>query len=150
MYPISATIGRKVTKEFTCNGYTISVGAEILFDFNSLTKHPDAFPYQPHAFVPERFIPGGEGWDPNRHPFSFLPFSHGLRKCIGEKFALSMLKIFLIKLLLRYNISTTLTMNDIKLAQNIMVYIRTPIDVTFTERYVEERRDFVSVSLESD
>lgn len=139
VYPISATIGRKVTNEFICNDYIIPVGAEIMFDFNSLTKHPTAFAYKPNEFIPERFIPGGEGWDPNRHPFSFLPFSHGLRKCIGERFALSMLKVFLIKILLRYDLRTSKTMNDIKLVQDIMVYIRTPIDIKFTERLIDSR-----------
>lgn len=134
MYPISATIGRRVTKEFKCNEYDIPIGAEILFDFNSLSKHPEAFPYRPHEFIPERFILGSAEYDDHRHPFSFLPFSHGLRKCIGEKFAMNILKIFLVKLLIKFDLSTKLEMSDIKLVQDIMVYIRTPIDIKFTER----------------
>ena len=137
MYPISATIGRRVTKEFVCHGYTIPVGSEVLFDFNSLTKHPDSFPYKPNEFIPERFLEGDEGWDPNRHPFAFLPFSHGLRKCVGEKFALNILKIFIVKLLIKFRLETKLKMSDINLVQDIMVYIRTPIAIKFVERALE-------------
>ena len=134
MYPISATIGRRVSKEFKCNGYTIPVGCEILFDFNSLTKHPESFPYKPFEFIPERFIPDCEGYDEHRHTFAFLPFSHGLRKCIGEKLALNMLKVFIVKLLGKFELSTPLKMEDILLVQDIMVYIRTPIDIAFKQR----------------
>lgn len=134
MYPISASIGRKVTKETVINGYTIPVGCHIFLDFNSLTKHPESYPMKPNQFIPERHIPGHEYFDESRDPFSLLPFSHGLRKCIGEKFALNILKVFLVKLLLKYDISTTQTMDSVKLVQDIMVYFRTPVDITFTER----------------
>ena len=134
LYPISSVIGRKVTKEFVCSGYTIPVGCELAFDFDTLTKHPESFPYKPYEFIPERFVPGGEGWDDDRHPFAFLPFAHGLRKCVGEKFAMNMLRILLIKLVLNFDMSTTKNMDNVKMAQDIMVYIQTAIDIKFEER----------------
>ena len=138
MYPISASIGRRVTKELKVAGYDIPVGAEIVFDFNSLTKHPHSFPFKPNQFIPERFIPGEETFDPHRDNFSLIPFSHGLRKCIGEKFAINILKVFLIKLLLRYDLKTKQTPQSITLVQDIMVYFRTPIDLEFTERNIHK------------
>lgn len=134
MYPISASIGRKVTKETVINGYTIPVGVHVFLDFNSLTKHPESYPIKPNEFVPERHVPGHEYFDPERDAFALLPFSHGLRKCIGEKFAMNILKIFLVKLMLKYDVSSTQTMDSVKLVQDIMVYFRTPVDITFTER----------------
>lgn len=138
MYPISASIGRRVTREMKVAGYDVPVGAEIVFDFNSLTKHPDSFPFKPNEFIPERFIPGEDPFDLNRDNFSLIPFSHGLRKCIGEKFAMNILKVFLIKLLLRYDLKTKQTPQSISLVQDIMVYFRTPIDLEFTERNLDK------------
>lgn len=134
MYPISASIGRKITKETVINGYTMPVGVHVFLDFNSLTKHPESYPIKPYDFIPERHVPGSQYYNEDRDAFSLIPFSHGLRKCIGEKFALNILKVFLVKLLLKYDISTTQTMDSVTLVQDIMVYFRTPVDITFTER----------------
>ena len=42
IHPISASIGRRITKETKILEYSIPVGCEIIFDFNSLFKHPGA------------------------------------------------------------------------------------------------------------
>lgn len=114
------------------------VGVHVFLDFNSLTKHPESCPIKPNDFIPERHVPGSEYFNEDRDSFSLIPFSHGLRKCIGEKFALNILKVFLVKLLLKYDLSTTQTMDSVTLVQDIMVYFRTPVDITFTDR----KRDY--------
>lgn len=134
IYPISASIGRKITKETNISGYDIPIGCEVIFDFTSLFKHPDAFPYQPNEFIPERFIPEHEAYDTNRHKYAFNPFASGHRTCLGNKLSINLVKIFLIKILLKYNISTTKTKDDIKFAQDVVVFIRTLIDIEFHER----------------
>lgn len=134
IYPISASIGRKISKATKICGYDIPIGSDIIFDFTTLFKHPDAFPYKPYEFIPERFIPGNEAYDDHRHAYAFIPYASGLRTCLGNKLSVNMIKIFLIKLLLKYDISTTRTKNDIKFAQDVVVFIRTPMDITFHER----------------
>ncbi|CAH1400224.1 unnamed protein product [Nezara viridula] len=49
-------------------------------------KHWD----NPDEFIPERFTPGT-----NRHSFSYIPFSAGPRNCIGQKYAILVLKTML-------------------------------------------------------
>mmetsp|Transcript_25779 Transcript_25779/g.46680 ORF Transcript_25779/g.46680 Transcript_25779/m.46680 type:complete len:112 (-) Transcript_25779:188-523(-) len=42
--------------------------------------------FQPHEFRPERWIDASEE-DRNRRRFAFVPFSAGLRNCIGQNVA---------------------------------------------------------------
>ena len=57
-------------------------------------KHFD----EPEKYKPERFLT-----EEKRHPFSFIPFSAGARNCIGQKFAMTELKVVLSMLLRNFN-----------------------------------------------
>ncbi|CAF3094144.1 unnamed protein product, partial [Rotaria sp. Silwood2] len=54
-------------------------------------------PDDPYLFVPERH-------QTKRHPMAYLPFGAGPRHCIGMRFALVEMKIFLVRLLRDYTI----------------------------------------------
>lgn len=54
-------------------------------------------PVDPHEFYPERFLA-------QRNPAAWLPFGAGCRKCLGIKFAMSQIKLFIVRLLQSYNL----------------------------------------------
>jgi len=60
-------------------------------------RNPDFWP-DPEKFLPERFYKT-EINSNKRHPFAYLPFSGGLRNCIGRNFALLEAKIIISKLI---------------------------------------------------
>ena len=55
-------------------------------------------------FLPERFLDGPQG-PPSRHPYAYLPFGVGPRKCIGHKFAMEEGVLTLVCLLQQFSFS---------------------------------------------
>ncbi|KAJ4980723.1 hypothetical protein NE237_031560 [Protea cynaroides] len=104
------------------NGYAIPAGTDIFLSVYNLHRSP-FFWDCPDDFEPERFLrprqsEGIEGWagfDPGRSPgamypneiisdFAFLPFGGGLRKCVGDQFALFESTVALALLLQKFDV----------------------------------------------
>lgn len=73
-------LGRMCTKEYPVPGtkYVIKVGDIILISLYGL-HYDEEYHENPQVFNPERF--SGVNKD-----FTFLPFSQGLKSCIGESY----------------------------------------------------------------
>ena len=63
------------------DGYAIPKGTTVAMFPTALHWNPDVWP-DPMKFDPDRFLP--ENAD-GRHPFAYIPFSGGIRNCIGER-----------------------------------------------------------------
>ena len=59
--------------------YTVPEGVTVLLFTSALHRDERWFP-DPDLFDPDRFLPENST---HRHPFSYIPFSAGLRNCIG-------------------------------------------------------------------
>lgn len=64
----------------------------------------DAETFNPENFTKENVA--------QRHPYAYLPFSAGARKCIGYQQALLNVKVMLITLFSQFKFSTNLTEKD--------------------------------------
>lgn len=102
-HPISPEITRTTTKCYTVpdTGFTIPVGMKVRIPVLAIHHDPDIYT-NPECFIPERF---SNDELRKRHSCSYLPFSDGPRNCIAFKFALTELKIGLVKLLLNFEFS---------------------------------------------
>ncbi|CAG7917860.1 unnamed protein product [Penicillium olsonii] len=80
-------------------GYRIPKDSVVLPALHHIHNNPDLWD-NPHKFTPDR-------WDTdevkNRHKAAYIPFATGQRMCIGFNFALQEIKVFLPKLIYRYN-----------------------------------------------
>nr|XP_012230989.1 PREDICTED: cytochrome P450 9e2-like [Linepithema humile] len=84
-------------------GVTVKSNEVIMIPVYGLHHDPKYFP-NPQNFDPERF--SDENKD-NIFPYTYLPFGHGPRKCIGNRFALMETKLLIAHLLRKFIIKTT-------------------------------------------
>ncbi|XP_076072095.1 cytochrome P450 3A11-like [Mytilus galloprovincialis] len=93
---------RHVEKDMTVNGYKIPKNAEIMIPIHAIHRDPE-FWEEPDKFDPERFTPENKA---KRHPYSYLPFGHGPRSCIGMRLAQVEAKYALVYILQHYRFKT--------------------------------------------
>lgn len=65
-------------------GHTLPAGTKVALNILGMHHDPNNFP-DPQTFKPERFMDGPLG-PSSRHPYAFIPFGAGPRKCIGHRY----------------------------------------------------------------
>ncbi|CAH0725737.1 unnamed protein product, partial [Brenthis ino] len=103
LYTVVPIIARKIDKQITllkCN-VTVPVGVSAVVGAFAIHRSkvvwgPKADEFDPDRFLPEHLI--------NRHPASFLPFSHGSRNCIGRNFGMIIIKSIISSIVRTYKI----------------------------------------------
>jgi cytochrome P450 len=88
LHPIASLIARRTTAPWKVRDYDIPKGTYVLPCPHSVQRHPD-FWEAPDEFHPERFL------GKKIHPYAFIPFGGGSRRCIGMAFAMFEAKVIL-------------------------------------------------------
>ncbi|XP_049861493.1 cytochrome P450 4C1-like [Schistocerca gregaria] len=103
LFPIVPNLPHLVTEDTPLDGGRCVAprGACVLVALSLLHRQPDSFP-EPDRFDPGRFLKGGSS--AARHPYSYLPFGTGSRKCVGGRFALLQMKTQLAAVLRRFHV----------------------------------------------
>ncbi|XP_071651117.1 cytochrome P450 9e2-like [Temnothorax longispinosus] len=86
-----------------CKNVIVEPNDVLLFPVYALHHDPKYFP-NPDKFDPERF---SEENKDNILPYTYLPFGHGPRKCIGNRFVLMEAKILIAHLLQKFTLKAT-------------------------------------------
>lgn len=110
LHPPVAMIGRTVENDTAIGRHVIPSGTQILLDVYALHSNPEYWD-EPEKFIPERF---GDAEFFKRNPYSYVPFSAGPRNCIGQKFALLKLKIFLFNIASNFRFTSIQDKDDIE------------------------------------
>jgi cytochrome P450 len=113
--PIFETMMYKAYEEVTVAGVTFPKGTIMKKDL-FIPHYDEAEYFKPREFIPERFDPESEYFPkPNsggkaRRPYSYIPFSYGIRACPGQSFSMLELKIAVAYLLthIDYDVPQTL------------------------------------------
>lgn len=101
MYPpIGILNGRLQQKSQVFDGYKLPKNSILQIFIYGLHHNKEVWG-DPENFRPERFEPAESK---TRHPASFIPFSAGPRTCIGNKFAMCEMRLFISMLLQRYTL----------------------------------------------
>lgn len=136
-WPSVQVLDRKCTRDYTLNttdGRCIELkeGDCVFIPLVAIHHDPDLFP-EPDRFDPERFN------DERRQtikPFSFLALGAGPRNCIGSRFVLIKVKVFLFHLLTTFTLERAVTsqvpvelsgggwMKTVKVTKGIDIHLR--------------------------
>jgi len=130
IYPSVPFIGRSVTEDTIINGFNAPAGSSVTVCSLFIHKNPLYFP-NPEVFDPERFLPeNAQG----RHPFAYVPFSAGMRNCIGQKFALLEEKTILSTIFRNFYVKSLDKREDIALVFELVLKSNDGIRLHFTPR----------------
>ena len=96
--PVLPNLVRVVNEDYTLGEYRLPKGA-IIAPCIYLTHRDPEYWDEPDTFMPERFL------NTTEKPFTYFPFGHGIRRCIGAAFAQYEMKIIIAKILLNRDLS---------------------------------------------
>ena len=89
LYPPAWIGPRRSTREFTLHGLRIAAGVPVNYCSWASHRLPDVWE-EPHAFRPERFLPGEREKIPRG---AYVPFGGGSRICLGMRFGQMEIKV---------------------------------------------------------
>ncbi|XP_048727551.1 cytochrome P450 3A13-like isoform X2 [Ostrea edulis] len=101
LFPPFLRFNRATNAESVINGMVVPKGVDVTVSVYALHHDPDVW-IEPEKFDPDRF---SEERFTTSHLSNFLPFGLGPRDCFGKDFAMLEVKIALVHLLLRYEVS---------------------------------------------
>ncbi|XP_053204181.1 cytochrome P450 4V2-like [Panonychus citri] len=109
LYPPIPLIARELDEPMEINSYYLPKGTTVGVNIFSIQRDPRIYP-NPTEYDPERFDPSNL---PNIPKGAYIPFGVAPRNCIGYRFALIEMKIFLIHLIRRYEIFSAKKLEEI-------------------------------------
>jgi len=105
MESIIGVLIRTCTADCTLPGTDIVIKKDDLVAIPAIGLHRDDQYYpNPDVFDPNRFSKEAKQ---SRHPYTFLPFGHGPRACIGTRFALLEMKTAMMEILHNFTFSSS-------------------------------------------
>lgn len=120
MYPSGPLTARKATANCTINDFFIPKGSDVIISPIYMGRCKDFFP-DPMVFKPDRWAIGAE---PKIEATTFIPFMAGARSCMGQRYAMVMLKMVLAHLLRNF-LFEPLGERQVKLKLNFVITLHT-------------------------
>jgi cytochrome P450 family 135 len=96
--PVISIVLRRLVEPMEIGGRMLPAGASIVPSIHLVHRRADIYP-QPHEFRPERFLEQLGGKAPGT--YTWIPFSGGVRRCLGAAFAQFEMEVVLRELVLR-------------------------------------------------
>jgi cytochrome P450 len=93
--PVVPEVFRATTEPTELGGYLFAPGTHLAASILLAQVDPEAYPPDPQAFRPERFLEGAA------EPYTWIPFGGGVRRCLGAAFATLEMKVVISTVLSR-------------------------------------------------
>ncbi|VEN59041.1 unnamed protein product [Callosobruchus maculatus] len=102
IFAVAPILGRYIQEDLDIGDMVLPKGSTVFLNVIHTHRNAKYWP-DPLKFDPDRFLQKNAS---KIVPFSFIPFSHGFRNCIGHKYAMTSLKITLITIIRKVKIFT--------------------------------------------
>ncbi|MCJ8748301.1 hypothetical protein PDJAM_G00163220 [Pangasius djambal] len=131
LYPVIFRLHRVCKKTVEINGLTIPKDTVVLIPTYAIQRDPEYWT-EPDTFKPERFTQKNKE---NIEQCAYMPFGVGPRNCIGMKFALVIIKLAVVEILQRFDISLSEeTKVPLELINTGILAPKHPIKLKFSNR----------------
>lgn len=137
-----AMVARDVVEDDEIMGFRVKAGSSVMPFFHATHRHPDFWP-DPLRFEPERFSAENSK---GRNLWSYLPFSQGKRRCIGDQFSLVETVILLAQLLRRFEVQVDPSAAEIAPVMIATVRPSAPVKVTLRARSANQGEGLVGAA----
>ncbi|KAH8330701.1 hypothetical protein KR067_006615 [Drosophila pandora] len=104
------------------NGIVIPQGVQIAIDMFHMHRSKQIWGEDAETFNPDHFLPHNIQ---DKHPYAYIPFTKGIRNCIGWRYALISAKVTLAKLLRNYRFKTSFPFKDLYFVEDITMKLKT-------------------------
>uniref|UniRef100_A0A3B4CQU8 Cytochrome P-450AROM n=1 Tax=Pygocentrus nattereri TaxID=42514 RepID=A0A3B4CQU8_PYGNA len=130
LFPSVPFFARSICEDTHIGGYKVPKGTNAIIIPYALHRDPRYFA-DPEEFRPERFLPENSA---GRHPYSYIPFSAGLRNCIGQRFALMEEKVILASILRYFDIKACQKREELRPVGELVLRPEQGIWITLLKR----------------
>ncbi|KAJ8921981.1 hypothetical protein NQ315_008618 [Exocentrus adspersus] len=120
LFPLAPFMPRDVLEDVQFGKWTLPAGCSVLFGVYHVHRNPELWE-RPEEFYPEHFTPEAAS---KRHPFAFLPFSAGPRRCIAQQYSYTNMKILLSTILLNYVVECEGSFKDMRIIMDVSIRSR--------------------------
>lgn len=105
LYPPLTFAMRGVLRDFEVSGYAVRRGDNVAYSAYFTGRDPELYP-DPLRFWPERFV------DQKPRPYAMVGFGAGHRPCIGKRFSLLEMRLFIALLFRRFDVKFASQQSD--------------------------------------
>ena len=132
LLPVVPYVFRENSSEIEISeGYVIPTGSYIMIPIFELHRSKIIWGQDADYFYPERFEKDNFENIPS---YAYLPFAKGPRMCVGWRYAMLLMKIQLANILLRYEVDTSLQLDELEFKYNVTMNICQGYKISIKER----------------
>ncbi|XP_051993134.1 cytochrome P450 3A30 [Xyrauchen texanus] len=135
LFPVAARLERVCKKTVEINGLVIPKDTVVMIPTYVLHRDPEYWT-DPESFTPERFTKGNKE---SIDPYMYMPFGAGPRNCIGMRFAQVSMKLAIVEILQRLDVSVCEeTQVPLELGLNGLLSPKDPIKLKLIPRILSD------------
>ncbi|XP_055379236.1 probable cytochrome P450 313a4 [Condylostylus longicornis] len=127
-----ALVGRKLRKDMILkDGLFLAEGTNIVLDLFHLHRSKKIWGPNVMEFNPDNFLSTNMK---NKNPYSFIPFTKGIRNCVGWRYAMFSMQILLVHIIKEYEIKTKWKLDDLHYKMKITIAYHNNPEIEFLYR----------------